>query len=291
MKSFREIYELSFLPPKSINHFQRRVFMKTKISVLLSVFLVAGFCAQICFAQAQEQKPQLFMIYDVIVKPATVAGFEAAAKGEWALAAEGKSPYPWNTYSSDDLHYYFLSPLNNYTDVDTMDSAGKEMRKKLGEERFKANDKAYDGTFEYLRIGFISLRPDLSYAPEKPALKPEEANCLYWGLCYVEPGKEEEFEKVLKEYVALYKSKNVALGFTTYEGGFGNDLPFYFYAMSGKSSADIFSEDEKATKIVGEEKIKELWNKTLATLRKYEFKTGRYRPDLSYIPEATKPAK
>ena len=265
--------------------------MKTKISVLLSVFLLAGFCSQISFAQAQEQKPQLFMIYDVVVKPAMVAGFEAAAKGEWALAVEGKSPYLWKTYSSDDLHYYFLTPMKNYADIDAMDKTSEEMRKKLGEERFKANDKAYDGTFEYLRIGFIYLRPDLSYAPEKPALKPEEANSLFWGLCYVESGKEAEFEKVFKEYVAEYKNKNIATGFTTYEGGFGTEVPFYFFAMSAKSIIEVFSEDEKATKMVGEEKSKELGNKMMGTLRKYEFKTGRYRPDLSYIPEVKEPVK
>jgi hypothetical protein len=265
--------------------------MKTKISVLLSVFLLAGFCSQISFAQAQEQKPQLFMIYDAVVKPAMVAGFEAAVKEEMALAAEGKSPYPWRTYSSDDLHYYFLSPMKNYADIDAMDKAAEEMKKKVGEERIKANDKAYNGTFEYIRIGFAYLRTDLSYAPEKPALKPEEANSLYWGLCYVESGKEEEFEKALKEYAAAFKSKNVTLGFTTYEGGFGTDFPFYFYALSGKSTAAVFSEDELAVKTVGEEKSQELWNKMLATLRKYEYKTGRYRPDLSYIPEAKEPAK
>src|SRR5512136_1032335 len=101
--------------------------MKTKISILLSVFLLAGFCSQISFAQAQEQKPQLFMIYDVVVKPAMVAGFEAAAKGEWALTAEGKSPYPWQTYTSDDLHYYFLSPVKNYAELDAMEKSAEEM--------------------------------------------------------------------------------------------------------------------------------------------------------------------
>jgi len=265
--------------------------MKTKISVLLSVFLLAGFYAAISLAQAQEQKPQLYWITDCAVKPGMVSKFEAAVKEECALTAEGKSLYPWMAYSSDDFHYYFVSPLKNHADIDTQEKAEEEMRKKVGEERFNANDKAYDGTYEYARIGFVHLRPDLSYAPEKPRLKPEEANFLYWGLFYVDSAKVEEFNEIFKEYVTLYKSKNVASGFTTYQGGYGTDMPFYFVAMSGKSPADFFAEDEKTTKILEGEKSKELWDKTLATLRKFEFKTGTYRPDLSYISEAKEPVK
>jgi hypothetical protein len=265
--------------------------MKTKIFVLLPVFLLAGFYAAISLAQAQEQKPQLYEIYDFLVKPGMVAKFEAAVKAENALTAEGKYPYPWMAYSSDDFHYYFVSPIKNYADIDAQEKADEEMRKKVGEERFDANDKAYGGTFEYGRIGFVSLRPDLSYAPEKPRLKPEEANFLYWGLCYVDFAKVEEFIEVLKEYITLYKSKNVASGFTTYQGGPGTDMPFYFFAMSGKSPADFFTEDEKTTKILEGEKSEELWKRFLGTLRKYEIKTGRYRSDLSYVPEAEKPAK
>jgi hypothetical protein len=265
--------------------------MKTKISVLLSVFLLAGFYAAISLAQAQEQKPQLYWITDCAVGPGMASKFEAAVKDECALTAEGKSPYPWMAYSSDDFHYYFVSPIKNYADIDAQDKAEEEMRKKVGEERFNANDKAYAGTFEYARIGFVYLRPDLSYAPEKPRLKPEEANFLYWGLCYVDSAKVDEFNEIFKEYVSLYKSKNITSGFTTYQGGYGTDMPFYFFAMSGKSPADFFSEDEKTTKILEGEKDEELWNRFLATLRKYEIKTGRYRPDLSYIPEAIKQAK
>jgi hypothetical protein len=61
--------------------------------------------------------------------------------------------------------------------------------------------------------------------------------------------------------------------------------------MNGKSPADFFTEDEKTTKTLEGEKSEELWKRFLATLRRYEFKTGRYRSDLSYIPEAKKSAK
>jgi hypothetical protein len=193
--------------------------MKTKISFLLSAFLVSGFYAGSSLAQVQGQKPQLYMLFDCAVKPGMVTKYEAALKEERALIAEGKSLYPWRAYSSDDFHYYSIVPIKNYADIDAWDKADEEMRKRVGEERFTTNEKAYDGTFEYNRIGFVYLRADLSYAPEKPRLKPEEANFFYWGLCYVDSAKWDEFIEILKEYVAMYKSKNVASGFTTYQGG------------------------------------------------------------------------
>jgi hypothetical protein len=65
----------------------------------------------------------------------------------------------------------------------------------------------------------------------------------------------------------------------------GAEMPFYFWAETGKSAADYWAESDKVIKKFGEEKHAELWNKFLATLRKFETKTGQPRPDLSNTPK------
>jgi N-acetyl-beta-hexosaminidase len=111
-----------------------------------------------------------------------------------------------------------------------------------------------------------------------------EAPATYWGFCYTKPGHEKGLIDVMNEYVELYKSKNLPAGFESYVALTGAELPAYMYVMRGKTLTDLFGSSEKSEKIVGEE-AQALWKKFASHLRKYEYKLGMFRPDLSYMPE------
>jgi len=254
--------------------------MKNKALFLLVTAIVSGFLVLSTFALTQEQKSQLYSIVEIVVKPAMVAKYEAAIKKEIELGY----PYAFDTYSSDDFHYYFLTPIENYASIEAISKARIEWAKKIGDQH-PALIKSIEGTVEYFRKGVIRYVPELSYIPKKPRLKPEEKKFLCWSFCYVEFNKEKEFAGIAKEWVELYKSKNIGDGWSFYGAESGTEMPFCFFAMSGKSPADFFSEDEKAMKKIGEEKYMELGKKMNALLRKYEFKMGRPRPDLSNMPK------
>jgi hypothetical protein len=84
--------------------------------------------------------------------------------------------------------------------------------------------------------------------------------------------------------ITLYKSKNledINYGWKLYMGDIGTDMPFYFFIHSGKNAADFWYQEEKRHEAMGKE-LPDLWWKVLETIRKYEYKTGWYRPDLSY---------
>jgi len=68
-------------------------------------------------------------------------------------------------------------------------------------------------------------------------------------------------------------------------------MPLYFWVFAAKSLADFSSQDEKYVKMMGEDKVKALQSKTSSLLRKWETKTGMFRPDLSYIPKVEKAKK
>jgi hypothetical protein len=61
-------------------------------------------------------------------------------------------------------------------------------------------------------------------------------------------------------------------------------MPFYFFVHSGMSAADMWTEAEKRHDAMGQE-LFDLWWKAMKTTRKFESKTGWFRPDLSYIPK------
>jgi hypothetical protein len=255
--------------------------MKTKILAVLVVLLLGAFCFLPVATQAQEQKPQLYYVYDFVVKPAMVSQFEAAVKREIELG----HPSPYNTFSTDDLHYYFVTPIQNYAGIDSMDKADNEWSTKIGKEKLDALMKSYEGTFEYYKAGVIRFLPDLSYAPKVPGLKPEEGDFVSWGFANVEFGKGKEFRDVLKQWVALYDSNKIPMGWNTYVGVMGVEMPLYLWAERAKSAAQYWAEDEKAMKTIGGAKVMELYKKTMALCRKFESKTGWVRADLSNKPK------
>ncbi|NIM59870.1 MAG: hypothetical protein GTO16_13165 [Candidatus Aminicenantes bacterium] len=61
-------------------------------------------------------------------------------------------------------------------------------------------------------------------------------------------------------------------------------MPLYIGFATGKSASDLFIHWEKQQELEAEEG-KALWEKTWAVCRKFETKTGWFRPDLSYIPK------
>ena len=258
--------------------------MKLSRMAVLFALLAASVVAFALPAPAQEKKPQLYFAEYYAVKPPMVAQFEAAVK-EMNASLWTAFAWPWKmeTYSTEDFYYYFFYPFENLTEVDKAFSTFETILAKLGPEKWDVINKKFGSASEYFKQFTTTLMPELSYVPEKPRLKPEEMKFVYWGFCYVLPGKEKEFEAQFKKIVALFKAKNVDHGFNTCVGGIGLDLPLYIYAEAGKSAADFWLTSEKVMKVVDPEATK-LWNETLMLMRKYESKVGTPRPDLSYYP-------
>jgi len=254
--------------------------MTKATAVLLSLGLLVGILALPATSEGQEQKAERFAIWEIVVRPSMALKFETALKKEIELGP----PYPWLAYSTDDNFYYFTTPIENYAGIDSLFKMETEWMAKLGDKSSELM-KSFAGTYEYYRFGVYRALPEQSYVPKKARLKPEEAKFIYWGLASVEVGREEEFKDVLKQWVGLYEDKNIPTGWSTFALEMGAEMPLYFWTESGKSAAEYFIESEKAVKKLGEEKIKEMGEKTQACLRKYESKTGRLRPDLSVMPK------
>jgi len=258
--------------------------MKPSKMVAVLLFLTVSALVSALPAVAQEKKPQLYFVEDYTVKPAMVAQFEAAIK-ELNASLWTAFAWPWamETYATEDLHYYFCYPFASLTEIDKAFSTFDTILAKFGAQKWDALNGKFGGASEHFKQTTVTFSPELSYVPEKPRLKPEETKFLYWGFCYVMPGKEKDFEAQFKKIVALFKAKKIDHGFNTWVGGIGLDLPLYIYTETGKSSADFFLDSEKIMKVLDPEATK-LWNQTLTFVRKYEFTMGAFRPELSYYP-------
>lgn len=257
--------------------------MKGKVSIILVVCLVVGFFSLTALAQAEEQKPQLFAVWDVVVYPSKFMEFEAANKEFVALAAKHECPFPWTAYRTSDFHYYFLIPIENLAGLDkVMDYFGK-VAEKAGKE-YEAIQKGMAGTYESETLGAVLLRTDLSYNPEKPRVKTEEMNFVWWNYYYIKSGKEKEAEEIAKEWQALWGSKKITDFFNVFQYFLGPDIPAMVAAGGAKSEPDYYSQTEKNIKKMGDE-YAALTKKTMDACRKFEQRTGTILRELSYIPK------
>jgi hypothetical protein len=255
------------------------VIMKSKLLVILTVCFIFSIFSFNVLAQDEEPKPQLYMVWEYVVKPDMVNEVDSIVKKRNAILKKHKYPYTQSTSSSSDFHYYFSTPIENLAEVEEIN---RELNKIDDPEWQETSKESYDNYY-YFKQKIVTFRPDLSYLPES-RLQEEEGNFRSWGFFYVKPGKTSEFVEIMKKWVELYKEKNIPTGFRTHSGGIGTDRPWYYLGMRGKSAAAFFTQTEKNYKILGADS-ESLWNKTKSVLRKYEMKIGMYRPDLSYIVE------
>lgn len=256
--------------------------MKSKVSIILVVGFVASLFSLTALAQAEEKKPQLFAVWDVVVHPSKFMEFEAANKEFVGLMAKHECPFPMTTYKTNDFHYYFLIPIENFAGIDKIIDYFSKITEKAGKE-YEAIHKSVAGTYESETLGVVALRTDLSYSPEKPRVKTEDMNFVWWNYYYIKSGKEKEAEGIAKEWQALWGSKKISDYFNVYQYYLGPDLPAMVAAGGAKSEADYYSHMEKNIEKMGDEYVA-LTKKTMDACRKFEQRTGTILRELTYIP-------
>jgi hypothetical protein len=256
--------------------------MKSKVSIILVAGFVASLLSLTYLAQAQEQKPQLFAVWEDIVHPSKATGYEAAMK-MWAdFNTKYKFPRPVTVYRTTDYHYYTLMPIEKLADIDDLEKYFKELGEEAGKEAEKIG-KAFAGTTESTTFGAVLLRTDLSYVPENPRVKTGDVNFVWWNYYYIKSGKEKEAEKIAKEWQALWKSKGITDNFHVYQPMLWSDMPVMVAAGGALSAADYYSHMEKNVEKMGDE-YSALTKKTMDACRRFEQRTGMILRDLSYVP-------
>jgi hypothetical protein len=254
--------------------------MRRKMFVFLGLGIFLCLSALTIAAQAQEQETQLYFIRQIRVKPSKIMDYFEGAKELMAQIKEHNFPYPISVFRCNDFTLSFSVPLENTADLQKLGDTMNELMAKIAPEPGQKIQKLLDGTSEYREDGLIALRPDLSYIPDNPRLKPEEINYYNWTFTYILPGKEQALEEMAKKYKTLYQAKNIPDGFMLYEVIMGKEQPLYILVQSAKSPGDYFSTDY--SEALGEEGAA-LQSKLWSVIRKVEYKQAWIDRDLSYI--------
>jgi hypothetical protein len=233
--------------------------------------------------ELQGAKAQLYAVWDLKVHPSKSMEYEAAVKEMKDLYIKYKCPFAWNVYKTNDFHYYFLIRIANLTALDDFfNFAGKVETK--AQKEMNALTKRFADTFESETIGTFYLREDISYQPEKPRLKSEDTDFVWWDFYYIKSGYWPEYEKVCRKWQSLYKSKDISDGYSVWVAHIWSNIPVYVVSGMGKNTADYhMNRENNMKKFAGE--YQTLANETMSLCRKVEHRTGHWLKDLSYNPD------
>lgn len=239
--------------------------MKKMLTSLWCTLLIAG------YALAQDA-PVMFAIYEDNVKPSMDAAYKETLKRLKDACELHKVGVSWTSVVHDDNSYAHLIPIKGFADLDK--NMLSDLETKMGKEALGAIFANLDKCIASKTSFVVAMLPNLSYL--SPQAGENFREILFWEVL---AGKEGEGEKMIMEWVNLYKSKNAPNGVVTYKVLFGRH-PGYAFISWGKNPLDHATKAQKNHELFGDEAGK-LWQKTQAITEKYYHKTAWIMPDFS----------
>jgi hypothetical protein len=255
-----------------------------KRSVLAAV-VASAFLALPMPAQAQDQMPEMtwFTVFTDHVSPHQAMEYEANIKAIVdAMTAAAVQDMQFVTISGPEMGYAYAVPGYGPNDYDAMNANWQAGVEKVGSQKFMDLMGSADRLVDSREMGYLALRPDLSYNPETVGFDPAKP-MRHYTLLYVRPGQEMAFEAIGKKYQALYEKHDIDRGWRIYQYMTGSDLPAYMVVESAENEHDHHMINAEIDEVLGAE-AQALFAEVGVTLRSVETRTGWVRPDLSYPP-------
>jgi hypothetical protein len=256
--------------------------MKSRISYVLAVCFILGLLPLALNGQAPEDRYQLILVIDEVVKPSMKAEYRDAGRKWIAFMKDHGFSRPINTYWMGDNHVYWSMPIENYGDIDKMMEESNKIFAEFPDEAKVVMD-AFKGTYDTSRMCVYTLDYKYSMFSEEIAAEADERNFIFFDIYYFEPGTEEEVGKLWDEWAAFLADKEIVQEWGFYWGTMGTDNPMIVMAAVAKNRIAFHEENAKMWEILGEDATAFV-QKMMKYVTKQEQKSGWFQKGLSYTP-------
>lgn len=256
--------------------------MKTRISGVLVVCFVLGLLPLAMHGQAPEERYQLILVVDEVVKPSMHQQYYEAAKKYIAFVKDQGFPYHINIYWTGDNHVYWNMPIKNYAEIDKIMEMSNKMMEK-SPDRYKAVVNAFKGTYESTRMCVYALDYKYSMFAEEETMESGEDNFIFFDFYYFEPGTETELNKLLDDWKTFLADKKIVQSWEFFWGVMGTDNPVLVMAASAKDQIEFWEKNAKMWEVLGKE-ANTYVQRMMKYVKKQEQKTAWYQKELSYAP-------
>jgi hypothetical protein len=244
---------------------------------LVSLAVTAG--------SAWAQGHPMYVVHQEYVKPSMVQQYEGTQKEFVAMITKNKAAMPHFSFAalvSDDFVYTYVAPVPNYAGMDAITQDFGALAQKEG-AGFADLMKRGGAPTELVRESVVSFWPELSYSPAAPRLRFEDARYFHYDIYHVMPGRDGDAEALAREFVALFKSKNLPNGYRLFKAEMGPELPGMVVEVAAKDPADYYTQQVADRTALGAEG-QALFAKAFALTRRFETRSAWLRPDLSVMP-------
>jgi len=253
--------------------------MKNLKNTLLILFMTLS----PLFSFSQDSKAsQAYWIHEDRVKPGMTDEYEQIAKDLVAACKEHNiQDTQWLTMALNDNSYLYVTPMNNFADLDRDDFA--TLSEKMGKDNMSALFERFNTTYDEHGDYVVYLNKGLSYMPGGVAQTIEGQNYRTLYYSYVKPENNKDFVATLKKLKASFEKHDSKMHYRVYKTGFGVMGTYYMVAVAAENnleSAKIGDENWKTMKDDFEPLLKEMSKYTWKT----DEKRGWMRSDLGYIP-------
>ena len=248
--------------------------IKTSLIILILVLI----------APLTSSAQKMYRIHEDVVKPSHIMEYEGVVKELLDLVKKHNlQDAKWITAVTNDSRYLFVSPMENYAELDKPNFVSvlieKEGREKIV-ALFNRMDKCYDTELDYI----IRLNEELTYMPEGVTQTPEGENFREFHFLYVTPGNRAVVKEKMQAIKALYQSKGSKIYYRVYNSGFGSNGEYYMVAIAAKDGEDMAKKGKENEALLAEEGQQAMWGMYSNVLR-YDKVEADMRPDLAYSPK------
>lgn len=237
-------------------------------------------------AQEAESGPTWWAVFSDQVETSNIAEYEAVA-AEFRAMVDGHTPdgMVYYTLSGPEDGYMYAVPLANMAEFTVILAKWEAMVEEIGRETFEALNSKSTALVSQSALNFYVERRDLSYFSDALDAASADMPMRHFDWLYVAPGKESEFEALMKEWVELYEEYGIETGWVTQQAVTGDNLPMYLLVTPADGMAAWATESEAVDAVLGDADD-DLLQRTLALMRAYKPSNTTFRPELSVLPES-----
>jgi len=247
-------------------------------------FLILFFSLTIMLLAQHGDKDQLYFVHEDIVKPDMYEKYEEASKGFVDLFKELKVPRMSRASMTNDLRYFYITPIDSYSDIDKSQKEWEQVLKNAPEGAMEKAYAKFEGCYDIHKDYIVKYKDALSYWPDEPRISNEEIKYLNWGFYWFKDGSGKKVTGIAKKFKQAYLDNDIKDGFSIYTSDLGMDRNLWIVVNFGKSEEDFYKQQAINSEKL-KESVKDLRKELRSVMLKYEEANGWRRPDLSYYPE------
>jgi hypothetical protein len=193
----------------------------------------------------------------------------------------------WDTYSSENDTYYYITQIQGLDDLAKMYREIGEATIKGGDEFQKMMGSFKDKLFSNEQEIYVYDKEG-SYIPKEPRIKPEDVGFERWAVFEYYPYSDQAaLTACIKEIKDFYEKNKVTSGYNVYNKYLGGNSNISVISDVGKDRVEYFTYQNEWNKKYWEE-FKPLYIKFISFIKDYKIIDVWPRKDLSIVKEKSK---